>query len=102
MWAGALLTASRATRLIGPTAVLAWVMLTGFVVVVPVAAIGGIPDALGAPELGWLLLAGVGNVGGLFFNYRALRHGLVSIVGSISSTEGAIAALIAIAAGETV
>ena len=48
-----------------------------------------------------MLLAGAGNVLGLLFNYRALRVGMVSIVGSISSTEGAIAALIAVVAGET-
>jgi drug/metabolite transporter (DMT)-like permease len=101
-WAGALLTASRATRLIPPTAALGWVMLTGFVVVVPIALVGGIPDELGSDELGWLVLAGAGNVAGLFFNYRALRVGKVSIVGPISSTEGAIAALLAIAAGETI
>jgi len=100
-WAGALLTASRATRLIGPPAVLAWVMLTGFVVVVPAALASGIPDGLGAREVGWLVLAGAGNVVGLLFNYAALRVGMVSLVAPISSTEGAIAALIAVAAGET-
>ena len=77
-------------------------MLTGFVVVVPAALVCGIPDELGAEQLGWLALAGAGNVAGLMFNYRALRVGMVSIVGPISSTEGAIAALIAIAAGETI
>jgi len=101
-WAGALLTASRATRLIDPGSVLAWVMLTGFVVVVPLALADGIPDELGREELGWLLLAGAGNVCGLLLNYAALRVGMVSIVGSISSTEGAIAALVAVAAGETI
>jgi drug/metabolite transporter (DMT)-like permease len=101
-WAGALLTASRAARLIDPASVLAWVMLTGFVLVVPPAVVGGIPDELGRRELGWLLLAGAGNVCGLLLNYAALRVGMVSIVGSISSTEGAIAALVAIAAGEAV
>ena len=97
-----MLTASRATRLISPRSVLAWVMLTGLVVVAPIAIAGGVPDALGSAELGWLVLAGAGNVAGLLFNYAALRVGLVSIVGPISSTEGAIAALLAIAAGETI
>ena len=80
--------------------VLAWVMLTGLVVVLPLALAGGIPENLD-DELEWLVLAGVGNVSGLLFNYAALRVGMVSIVGPISSTEGAIAALLAIAAGET-
>jgi drug/metabolite transporter (DMT)-like permease len=101
-WAGALLCASRATKLIGPPSVLTWVMLTGLVVVAPVAAAGGIPDELGRRELGWLLVAGAGNVAGLLFSYAALRVGKVSIVGPISSTEGAIAAVLAIVAGEAI
>ena len=72
MWAGALLTASRATRLIGPMSVLAWVMLTGFVVVVPLALADGIPDALGADEAAWMLLA-VGLLGATLWMTRARR-----------------------------
>lgn len=101
-WAGALLTAARATRILDPRSVLAWVMLTGLVVVAPLAAAGGVPERLGSRELGWLAAAGAGNVLGLLLNYGALRVGKVSIVGPISSSEGAIAALIAIAAGETI
>jgi drug/metabolite transporter (DMT)-like permease len=97
-----MLCATRATRLIGPPSVLAWVMLTGLVVVAPLAAVRGVPDELGSQELGWLALAGAGNVAGLLCSYAALRVGKVSIVGPISSTEGAIAALLAVAAGETI
>jgi len=97
-----MLCASRATKLIGPPAVLAWVMLTGLVVVAPLAAARGVPEELGSRELGWLALAGAGNVAGLLCSYAALRVGKVSIVGPISSTEGAIAALLAVAAGETI
>jgi drug/metabolite transporter (DMT)-like permease len=81
--------------------VLAWVMVVGFVVVAPLVAIDGIPDALGARELGWLALSGAGNVGGLLFAYKALRVGKVSIVAPITSTEGAIAAVLAVVTGET-
>jgi drug/metabolite transporter (DMT)-like permease len=77
-------------------------MLTGLVVVAPLAAAGGVPESLGERELGWLALAGLGNVAGLLFNYAALRVGKVSIVGPISSTEGAIAAVLAIVAGEAI
>lgn len=101
-WAGALLTASRATRLIDPRSVLAWVMIAGLVVVAPPAAAGGIPERLGTRELGWLAAAGAGNVLGLLLNYAALRAGKVSVVGPISSSEGAIAALLSIAAGEAI
>jgi drug/metabolite transporter (DMT)-like permease len=100
-WAGAALCASRSTKLIGPWSVLAWVMLTGFVVVAPLTAANGIPDALGAHQV-WLLgVSGVGNAGGLLLEYAALRVGKVAIVTPIVSTEGALTAVIAIVAGET-
>lgn len=101
-WAGALLTASRATRRADVPSIIAGVMLTGLVAVAPLVAAGGIPEALGRRELVWLTLAGCGNVVGLFLNYGALRIGQVSIVGPISSTEGAIAAVLAIVAGEAI
>ena len=100
-WATATLCASRSTRLIGAWSVLAWVMLVGFVVTAPFLAIRGVPAALDAHELPWLVLSAAGNVGGLLFAYKALRVGKVSLVAPITSTEGAIAAVIAIIAGET-
>jgi drug/metabolite transporter (DMT)-like permease len=100
-WATATLCASRSTRMIGAWSVLAWVMLVGFVVVTPFVVARGIPNALGKSELVWLVLSGAGNVGGLLFAYKALRVGKVSIVAPITSTEGAIAAVIAVVTGET-
>ncbi len=99
-WATATLCASRSTRMIGAWSVLAWVMLVGFVVTAPLVAATGLPDGLGADELWWLVPAGAGNVGGLLFAYKALRVGKVSIVAPITSTEGAIAAVLAIVTGE--
>jgi uncharacterized membrane protein len=101
-WACATLTAARATKLIGSPSVLAWVMLVGFMIAAPLTAARGVPSELDARGFGWLAVAGTGNVGGLLLAYGALRIGKVSIVAPISSTEGAIAALIAILAGETV
>jgi drug/metabolite transporter (DMT)-like permease len=100
-WAGAAVCASRSTKLIGPWSVLAWVMLTGFVVAAPPTVASGIPDALGAHEVWLLAVSGAGNVAGLLFEYAALRVGKVAIVTPIVSTEGALTAVIAIAAGET-
>ena len=48
-----------------------------------------------------MVLAGAGNVAGLLLAYEAMRRGKVSIVAPISSTEGAIAALLAVATGES-
>jgi drug/metabolite transporter (DMT)-like permease len=99
-WAVTSLTGARASRLIGPPSALAWVMLTGLVVVGPVALAHGKPANLDGSALGWLALAGAGNVGGLLLVYTGFRLGGVGVVSPISSTEGAVAALIAVAAGE--
>jgi drug/metabolite transporter (DMT)-like permease len=101
-WAVSMLTASRATRLIGPSSVLAWVLFTGFVIVLPWAALEGVPDGLDATSATWLLLAGAGNVVGLLCSYSALRTGKVALIAPIVSTEGAIAAILAVLSGEHV
>ena len=100
-WATGTLCASRSTRLIGARSVLAWVMLVGFVITAPLTVIQGVPSGLGARETGWIFVSGIGNVAGLLLSYAGLRVGKVSIVAPISSTEGAIAALLAVATGET-
>lgn len=100
-WSVGTLSAARASRLTGARIVLAWVMLIGLVVVAPLAAAGGIPAALGTRQIGWMAVSGAGNVGGLMLAYEAMRRGTVSIVAPITSTEGGIAALLAVATGET-
>lgn len=99
-WTVTTLSSSRASRLIGPWSTLAWVMISGFVVTAPAAAIVGVPADSSRDVAAWLALAGVCNVGGLLFAYEALRIGKVGLASPIISTEGAVAAVIAIAAGE--
>ena len=99
-WAITTLTASRASKLIGSPATLAWVMLTGLVIVGPFALAEGRPDALDSGALTWLVLAGVGNVAGLLLVYSGLKIGKVGVVAPISSSEGAVAAVIAVIVGE--
>ena len=99
-WATGTLSAARASRLVGARSVLVWVMIVGFVVTAPIAAASGVPAGLGARELGWMAVAGAGNVAGLLLAYEGMRIGKVSIVAPISSTEGAIAAVLAVATGE--
>lgn len=99
-WASATLCAAASSRRIGGTATLAWVMLSGLLVSAPIAAASGWPAGLDGPAAGWLMLAGGGNVAGLALLYTAMRSGEVGVLASIASTEGALAALIAIAAGE--
>jgi drug/metabolite transporter (DMT)-like permease len=99
-WSITSLSATRASRLIGSPATLAWVMLTGLVIVGPFVLAEGRPEALDGGALGWLALSGVGNVGGLLLVYSGLRIGKVGVVAPISSSEGAVAAVIAVVAGE--
>ena len=98
----ATLSSSRGTRLIGAPSLLAGVMLVGLAIALPLVAASGIPAGLGWVEVGWLALAGGGNVAGLLCAYGALRTGKVGVVAPVVSTEGAIAAVIALATGEHV
>ena len=99
-WATGTLAAARASRLVGPRLVLAWVMLVGLVVVAPFTAVAGVPHGVGVGEAAWLIVSGLANIVGLLLVYRAMRIGKVSIVSPITSTEGAIAALLAVLQGE--
>lgn len=98
-WAVAALCSARASRLIGSTATLAWAMLIGLVAISPLLLASG-SVSLGRTELAWMGLSGLGNIIGLLAVYRAFQFGKVGIVAPIVSTEGAIAAVVSVAAGE--
>jgi drug/metabolite transporter (DMT)-like permease len=101
-WAVSTLCSSRSSRMIEPAAVVAWVMLVGLVIAAPLAAVDGVPSSLHGDAALWLVLSGAGNVGGLILAYHAMRIGQVALVAPIVSTEGAIAAVIALLAGEAI
>src|SRR6478736_4784708 len=84
-WAATMLTASRASPLIGSWSTLAWVMLTGLLVVGPVALLQGQPEGLDRGAVTWLAIAGIGNITGLLLVYTALRIGKVGVIAPISS-----------------
>lgn len=98
-WAAGVLCAARASRLVPPESLLAVVMTAGLVVTAPWALAVDRPDVGGGSAL-WLLVGGGGNVLGLLLAYAAYRVGKVGLVAPITSTEGAIAALVAVVAGE--
>jgi drug/metabolite transporter (DMT)-like permease len=100
-WAATTMCYSRASRTLPSASVIALAMLVGFVVTAPAALIAGAPDDLDGGTVGLLVLAGAANLGGLLLVVTALRAGQVSIVAPIVSTEGAIAAVLAIIAGES-
>lgn len=100
LWATATLASSRSSRMIGSRVVLAWVMVVGTVVGLPVALVSGVPAVVTGEALGLMALAGICYSGGLYTTYRALTIGKVSVVAPIVATEGAIGALIAVALGD--
>lgn len=102
LWASTLLGSARAARLIGPWSTLAWVMLIGLTVAVPLVLLTGTNVQLANADLVNLAIAGVANSGGLLLGYAALRRGKVAVVGPIISTEGAIGAVLAMIAGDPV
>jgi len=102
MWALSTLCTSRSSRMIPPSSVLAWVMVTGTIVVLPIGISTGPPTDLDGATAGWLAVVGVANVVGLLCVYSALRIGKVGIVAPIASAEGAVAALLAVLAGEQI
>jgi drug/metabolite transporter (DMT)-like permease len=93
---------SRSSRMIGPSQLLAWVMLIGLAIVAPLVVLEGVPDDLDAESGGWLAVAGIGNVVGLLLAYAALRVGKVGIVAPVIATQGAVAAVLAVIAGESI
>jgi drug/metabolite transporter (DMT)-like permease len=100
-WAVATLCSSRSSRMIGASSVLAWVMIVGFSVGI-VPAIVEAPSAppLDAAVLAGLIVVGLSYTAGLLLAYLALSVGRVSIVAPITSTEGAMSAILAVALGD--
>lgn len=102
LWAAATIASSRTTRIVGSSSAVAWVMLVGLAVALPGAVLVGVPPGLDPPTIAWLVVVGLGNCGGLVLIYAALRVGKVGIVAPIASTEGALAAVIAVVLGERI
>jgi drug/metabolite transporter (DMT)-like permease len=102
LWSAATLSSSRSSRMLGSIVVLAWVMVIGTIVGLPLALATPLPAAYDSFTNVLLAIAGICYVLGLMLAYAALTIGKVSIVAPIVATEGAVAAVIAIALGDTV
>ncbi len=96
MWGCSTILASRSSRQIGAESTLGWVGIGGAVVITPIALVYGIKP--GTEPLDWVLvvIGAMGSVIGLRFTYKALSMGKVGVVVAITSTEGAIAAVVAV------
>jgi drug/metabolite transporter (DMT)-like permease len=99
-WAASSLCARRSSRVVGPYAAVAWVMLIGLVPLAPLALLTGTPERLDGSSTAWACVGGLGAVVGLVAMYAAFRVGKVGVVAPIIAAEGAIAAVVAIAFGE--
>ena len=102
LWAAATLCSSRSSRMLGSRVVLAWIMIVGVAVGLPIAIASPPPVTVAPSTFALLLLAGSCYVIGLQLTYAALRVGKVSIVAPIVSTEGAVAALVSVALGDPI
>ena len=102
LWAAATLCSSRSSRMLGSRVVLAWIMIVGVAVGLPVALASPPPATVAPSTFALLLLAGTCYVVGLQLTYAALRVGKVSIVAPIVSTEGAVAAVVSVALGDPI
>ena len=100
LWAAANVTSARSSRLIGASSTVAWMMLVGMLIAAPLAFASGPAPAITPTLAGWLAGSGLGGVIGLLLVYRGLRIGKVGVVTALASTEGAIAAVLAVIAGE--
>src|SRR5437868_13933584 len=74
-------------------------MLVGLVPAAPAVLTAG-GDIPRGSSLGWLAVAGFGNVAGLGLVYAAVQRGKIGVVAPIASTEGAVAAVVAVVLGE--
>lgn len=102
MWGLGALISVRQVRELGPGGSLLWMMTLGLLAVSPLLAVVDVPDV---STSAWVYgaLAGVGYVVGTGCWFGAVRRGRVSLVTPIVSTDGAVAAVISIAAfGESV
>jgi drug/metabolite transporter (DMT)-like permease len=100
LWATSNLTVSRASRLIGSASTVGWMMLVGTFIALPLAAVSGPVPAITPTLTFWMACSGLGGVIGLLLVYQGLQIGKIGVVTALTSTEGAIAALIAVFAGE--
>jgi drug/metabolite transporter (DMT)-like permease len=99
LWSVANVGSTRASREIGTASTVGVATSVGLLITIPGVLAAPIP-ALTGPDLAALGIAGFGGVVGLGFAYRALRIGKIGIVSALISTEGAIAATLAVLAGE--
>ncbi len=95
------LVSARASRMAGAIPTVAGAMVVGLCLTLPFVLLAPPPGVLSLAVLSWAALSGAANVSGLLLGYAGYRYGAVGVVSTIASTEGAIAAVFSVVAGET-
>ena len=98
-WGLSTLTGAHVSRGSNPFRALAWTMTIGLVVLLPFVAVSLRHMPQGSEWL-WLLATGIATVLAFLCDYEGVHYGPVGLIGAIASTEGAVAAILAIAFGE--
>jgi drug/metabolite transporter (DMT)-like permease len=101
LWGAAGLVNGRVARAESAPLAVAWALLTGFVVAATLAfTTSGLPRDATSADWAWALTASVATLGGLLLSYESYRRGKLGVVAPIVATQGAIAAVIAVLAGD--
>ncbi len=101
LWGAAGLVNGRVARAESAPLAVAWALLTGFVVAATLAlTTSGLPGEATGADWAWALTASVATLGGLLLSYESYRRGKLGVVAPIVATQGAIAAVIAVLAGD--
>jgi drug/metabolite transporter (DMT)-like permease len=100
VWGTAAAIGGIAARRVGASRTVAWGMLVGIVVALPIALATGEPGRVDLRTAGWIVLVAAGMLSGLAFVYAGVRRGSIAVVAPISATYGGVAALIAVLGGE--
>jgi drug/metabolite transporter (DMT)-like permease len=99
-WGVAGLVNGRFARLAGAHRTVAWSMLTGALVCGVIALSRGWPSEATHRDWLWTLGASAGAMAGLLLSYESYRRGKLGVVAPIVATQGAIAAVLSVLAGE--
>ncbi len=100
VWGIAGVAGGLGARRVGAHRAIAWSMLLGLLLALPLALASGAPGRIDVRTVLWLLLVSAGMLGGLVCVYQGMRLGSIAVVASISATYGGVGAVLSIISGE--
>ncbi len=100
VWGIAGVAGGLGARRVGAHLAIAWSMMLGLLLALPLALASGAPGRIDVRTGLWLLLVSAGMLGGLVCVYQGMRLGSIAVVASISATYGGVGAVLAIVSGE--